>query len=263
MKEKKTKKIRILSILIFIFVLSMSLPSAASAKTVARIGGRKYSSLQSAVNAVKKGQTIKLQCNVNLNRKSLILKKKFSYTIDLNRKTISNVKTINVKAGNVIIKNGTLKLSNSSKHLACTYLSSGTKLTLQSIKYTGSFQTAGTARLCIKNGSYRDTYLYNYGQKAIVSIEGGKFASLYFIANEGYMYLRKGTFNILGAEDSGFMMENGSENNSACLYVYGGEYTFHGDGILLEGGHLYVKPAYAHWIDNVEFMGGLFCRVTS
>lgn len=56
---------------------------------------------------VKNGQTIKLQCNVNIKKKNLTVNSNVSFTIDLNKKKLSNCTNLKINAGKVTIKNGT------------------------------------------------------------------------------------------------------------------------------------------------------------
>ena len=146
MCRKREYYLKRLSVLIMILFIGFAQPiKVKAAGNVARIGRKNYKSLQTAMDAVKNGQTIKLLKNVTINSFSFgdidpfILRntKNRKYTINLNKhKLIAQSKgssgllgVLAVKKGTVTIKNGTLK--------GIITIGKKATLNLSNIKYSG------------------------------------------------------------------------------------------------------------------------------
>ena len=86
--EKAMKHVKKYAILfLMVFALALMTNTKAEAATVAKIGGRSYSSLKTAIRRVRNNQTIKLMRNVTL-KKQLVISNNKKFTINLNRHTI-------------------------------------------------------------------------------------------------------------------------------------------------------------------------------
>lgn len=159
MRTKKTWKRLLLAL---ICILMFSIPVSASAKTVAKIGSKKYSSLEAAIKKVKNGQTIKLQCNVTL-KKHLVLNRNVKYTINLNKKkvTMKNCASIKMQKGKVTLTNGTITTSGG------LYVNKKASLTVKSGTYKIMFFNKGT--MTVLGGTLK--YIENDGT---ATIKGGK-----------------------------------------------------------------------------------------
>lgn len=224
MELKRRNKRKMLSCLFLILAMCFCMSTSVSAKTVAKIGKKSYSSLQSAVNAVKKGQTIKLQRDVNMKKKSLTLTKNVSYTINLNKKKISNCSGIEVRKGKVTIKNGTY-VAKKSGAFGYGYLNvyKGAKATLSNMTYTGFFSVKKGGTLVINSGTYNKAYLYNYGT---AKIKNGTFKSAGYFYNGKNMTISNGSFQFVGGWDSSFCFENDGDDGKGVLTINGGTFSF-------------------------------------
>lgn len=174
--------------LIFTVILSMNV-SAAS--TEAKIGNKSYSSLQAAFNAVKNGQTVKLQKNLTIETgKKITAKKNVSFTLDLNGKTIKTGEYDWSKDGGyIVLEKGSMTVKNGTV-------------------------TGGWAMSWVGNGIY-----VKKGATLIVqskAVCGG-------IENCGTVKLQKGTIDIICNEDSNISVTGGSITGE--LVSYGGKVT--------------------------------------
>ena len=220
MKKRKTW-IALFALLIMVFAMSAS-ASAASSKTVAKIGSKKYSSLQKALNSVKKGQTIKLTKNVTLTGfNELIFKKNVKYTLNLNNKTIkhkdSGYAFFYMKKGTVTIKNGTIS--------ACTlYIQNSVKATFQNIKVTAPKGYSSTTirmstkpSLTLKKCKMTKTR-FEPKDKSKLTISGGNYASVCNYGT-GTVTINSGTFQAISNGAKGkTVINNATINNKENLY---------------------------------------------
>lgn len=218
MKNKGAVFVKIL-LLTLLGVMLLGIPISASAKTVATIGSKKYSSLKTAIAKVKRGQTIKLRTNVTLSDE-LDLNKNTTYTIDLNKKKIKAASDsspyFNLNKGRLTLKNGTVE--------AKLYVEKGATLTIQS----GTYQNlTNFGKTTIKNGKFTNkkkflnTVINNYNkltiEKATVrSYEGHCIENSF----ESTMTIKGGTY-----KDAS---KDGGQNvitNSGTLFIKGGTIT--------------------------------------
>lgn len=262
MLKRKRSLIALLLILIMTFALSLTV-SAASSKTVAKIGSKNYSSLQQALDSVKKGQTIKLMKNVTLSNVSDVLyfKRNVKFTLNLNKKTIKHKSSsyyyFFVRKGNITIKNGTInapavqvdnnanvtfqnvKLTDSDNTPELE-LFSNAKATLKKCKIpTLRLEAYDKSKLTITDGTYGD--VWNMGN-GTVTIQNGTFQQIHNNGN-GKTLIKNGKIKISDATDTfyrigvnkGSMIINNmnyiggtagiSVDNGAVLNIKGGTYT--------------------------------------
>ncbi|MCC8066324.1 MAG: hypothetical protein LIO94_04390 [Clostridiales bacterium] len=182
-------------ILPFLFAMLISgmfsATTFAASKTVATIGSKSYTSLQDAVDAVKKGQTIKLQKNVSYSVSAatasgwmtvgsktyylgsvLDLDRDTTYTLDLNKHTIKckGYAYIHLTDGKVTIKNGTI---TSTKQTDVLDVEKGVKLTTSNLKLKGSIINDGS--IVVKSTTING-HLGNYST-GTVTVKSGKIIS--------------------------------------------------------------------------------------
>lgn len=223
MKKRKTW-IALFALLIMVFAMSAS-ASAASSKTVAKIGSKKYSSLQKALNSVKKGQTIKLTKNVTLTSvNQLTFKKNVKYTLNLNNKTIkhkdSGFSFFYMEKGTVTIKNGTIS--------ACTlYIQNSAKATFQNVKLTApkgysstTIRMSSKPSLTLKKCKMTKTRIEPYN-KSKLTISGGSYESIWNYGTET-VTINSGTFQQIYNEAKGkTVINNATINNEENLCPLG------------------------------------------
>lgn len=218
--KKKMSLTALLTILIMVFALNFNV-SAASSKTVAKIGSKSYTSLQKAISSVKSGQTIKLQKNVSLLNSTdptLSLKKNTKYTLNLNNKTIT-CSYCDISKGTVTIKNGKLKAggistknsakvtlqnvqlktpSNYSSTRVTSY--SKSKLTFKNSKMTSArIETRDKSSLSISGGTYKSVWNYSTGS---ITINNGTFSQIYN-ASKGKTTIKNASINA-GTNDNSY-----------------------------------------------------------
>ncbi len=160
----------------FVLVLS-AVPAVAASSTVATIGSKNYSSLAKAISAVKDGQTIVLKKSVTYSKSLSISKSGKSFTIDLNKKTITfkSGSYLYLKKGTVTIKNGKIKQKAKTE------------------QYGTVVRVAKNAKLVVKSGTYHGMFT-NYGT---LSIQNGTFTSygeIIYNHSSGTVTITKGTF---------------------------------------------------------------------
>ena len=190
--EEKRKRMRKLWVVAILAMVLLSIPASASAKTVAKIGNKKYSSLEQAVSKVKKGQTIKLQANIVLSRTSqVVLNRNTTYTIDFNKKKIKGSLGIRIKKGKVTFKNGNVE---------------------------GILRVDKGASLSIKGGSYQN--LVNYGTTSITSgnFANNKVNASDVVENYGKLTIKKATIKSYKA----FCLEN---QKKGSMTIKGGTFS--------------------------------------
>lgn len=187
-----------------ISVLLGTTSMAASSGTVATIGSKKYTSLESAVKAVKSGQTIVLKKNVSYSSAVSISRSGVSFKLNLNEHTITfkGSAALVVKKGTVTISNGTIKTTNQTGY--ALKVRSGAVVKISSGTYKGQILNEGT--MTVTGGTFTsvnksrdlDTVL-NTGlitNKGTMTIKGGTFngGKNQTILNKGTMKIYDGTF---------------------------------------------------------------------
>lgn len=191
--KSNLKRTFTLMLLTMLCILLLGAPvSAASKKTVATIGKKKYTSLQAAVKKVKNGQTIKLKRNIVLEE-SIYVDRNVKFTIDLNKKKITenNCSALFVNKGTVTLKNGTFQ--------------SGIGIFIEK---------KGT--LNIKSGSY-GMYVSNSGK---LNISGG---TVHYIDNMGTLKVSGGkiTYGIRCSGKSSLTVTGGKIYQDASAWGMG------------------------------------------
>ena len=223
----KSKKTIVLLITVMLVIFSSF---TTMAKTVAKIGGTSYSSLQKAADAVKKGQTIKLVSDVKLNS-DIDFQKKTKYTLNLNKHKI-HTKTwysVRISAGSVTIKNGTVYAPIRIREKASVTVTSGTYKRRKGDSGNILFDNSG--KLTIKGGSFNGSSTA-VGKKSSLKITGGKFsctesASMPFNTRDGCKAtISGGSFK-------------GDVSNGGTMTISGGTFT----SISNSGGKLTIKKA--------------------
>ena len=200
-KKEKT----VISLLLAALLCAL-LGTAVFAATAAKIGNKKYASLQDAFNNVKSGQTIVLQANIKLNDEYVELNKKGKFTLNLNKKTISMLHNgqISVQQGNLTIMNGQMKKTTRTGRLLYSE-GPGAVVTIKDGTYEGSLCASGKGKLIINGGTFRSLKTNN--------------VSLISLADYGEAVINKGKFS---GGDANALIE---VLNSSSLTINGGNFT--------------------------------------
>ncbi|MCC8046863.1 MAG: hypothetical protein LIP12_15505 [Clostridiales bacterium] len=239
---KKVRKLLLpLLMAMLVSVLFGSAATAASSGTVAKIGSKKYTSLDAAFKAAKNGETIVLQKNVTYSSILSVSRSGKSITLNLNGYTVTFKKNtyLYVKKGTVTIKNGTIKQKSA--------------VAVDEGVPTGVvIRTAKNGTVKITGGTYTGELL-NYGN---MTISGGTFTNVktaklngsYYlysnlITNKGTMEIKKGTFDKKGVTDadvSGNYMSpldlSKVVENDGTLKISGGSFTSNGGYFIANSG---------------------------
>ena len=182
-----------LTMFLLVFLLGLNV---CAASPVAQIGSKKYTSLEKAFSAVKKGQTITLKKNTTINGDLKIKLGKKSATLNLNKKNLT------VK-GSFNLYSGTLTISGNGK-LATKQIKNAGALTLKNGTVNGSVVNSG--KFTMDNGTL------NYSKNLMYAI----------YAKGGTVTINKGTVNykrrFLSEEDG---VQNAEVNNGAAIMVVG------------------------------------------
>ncbi|MDY3920419.1 MAG: hypothetical protein SOZ59_15735 [Candidatus Limivivens sp.] len=234
--------------------------NVSAAGTVAKIGSKKYSSLQAAVNKVKQGQTIKLQKDLKVQPKTLrdsvfTVNRKVSFTLDLNKHTLTCVGTyarIYINKGFVTIKNGTMKRVNNSRYSGGgqIFVEKGAKLEIKSGTYRNMEVINNGGTVNISGGTYLLTENFgftNAGGK--MTFSGAKVTSSSVcdaIANQeswddqkSVLYIKSGTFTTTRKSNTG---GNRFLSNKGTVVITGGTFTStKGTCLLANGGTMTIK----------------------
>ena len=178
-KMKRTLKLVLLALMC---TLLLGISTSASAKTVASIGSKNYSSLQSAIKAVKNGQTIQLKSNVTITE-TIKMNRNVKFTLNLNKKKITskNCSALAITKGTVTLKNGTIKSSmgifvekkatlNIKSGTYNCYISSCGKLNVSGGTIKGVSNDRGT--MTMKGGKIKYG-IYCTGKNSSLTITGG------------------------------------------------------------------------------------------
>lgn len=176
-----------LTMFLLVFLLGLNV---CAASPVAQIGSKKYSSLEKAFSAVKKGQTITLKKNTTINGNLKIKLGKKSATLNLNKKKLT------VK-GSFNLYSGTLTISGNG-NLTTKQIKNAGALTLKNGTVNGSVVNSG--KFTMDNGTL------NYSKDLMYAIH----------TKGGTVTINKGTVNykrrFVGYEDGNKIPEltNGS-----------------------------------------------------
>ncbi len=240
----KRKLMKMLMLMALCLLVCGSVASAKSS-TVAKIGSKKYSSLESALNAVKKGQTITLQKNV-VAKGEIISKKNVKFTLDLNKHTLSNANEITypdveTAHGVLCIKKGNVTLKNGKIHDAIR-VEKGAKLTIQSGTYE-QLLNFGTAVI------NEATFSPKVGQ-ALYNVKKGKLTinNVTVKSDKGALYQKAGTVVIKGGTFR--------SGNACTLYFLGGKATVAGGSFTNNSSS--TVTAYAAPGASLTITGGSF-----
>ena len=233
-------------------VVLLGISTAAASPTVATIGRKKYTSLEAAVQAVKKGQTIKLAKNIRMDDYfNLYLDKKVAYTIDLNKKKIifkeskSNPYQVCINKGKVTIKNGTI--------IGKIRVDKGAILKIVSGNCRGleNYGTITIANATIQNKNMTTDVIENSGKltikKAKITSYGG-----YLIRNkEGAKFtIKNGTYKKAVDDSSALIWNSGVVNISGGKFY--GRHSVHEPcmitniekGKVTISGGVFINPSY-------------------
>ena len=182
-----------LTMFLLVFLLGLNV---CAASPVAQIGSKKYTSLEKAFSAVKKGQTITLKKNTTINGDLKIKLGKKSATLNLNKKNLT------VK-GSFNLYSGTLTISGNGKLTTKQIKNAGT-LTLKNGTVNGSVVNSG--KFTMDNGTL------NYSKDLMYAI----------YAKGGTVTINKGTVNykrhFVGYEEGNKIPE---KTNGAAIIATG------------------------------------------
>ena len=128
-------KKRILTVLLAVcLVFALGTVTALADDTVAKIGDTPYTDLSTAFNAVKDGETIVLQKDVELTSRLEIRKDKtdvVSFTLDLNNRKLSrNGTVLDIYNSDITIENGTIETTYTSGGTMAIFCNSNVDLTI-------------------------------------------------------------------------------------------------------------------------------------
>ena len=182
-----------------ILFLFCSTPAVSASTPEAKIGSKNYSTLQSAVNSARAGQTITL-CSTVKTKKSVQLKKK-NITIDFAGKKYTYTATgvaFRIDGGSVTFKN--MKITSSS---GAATIEKDSKVTFVNGEIKGYILNRGTA-VC-KDGSYAGAgHLNKMAAPAFYNIGTLKICQGYYsgsgrmiLWNSGKCTIEGGTFSVI------------------------------------------------------------------
>lgn len=149
-----------------VMVMICCLPAAAAGKSVAAIGGKKYTSLESAVKSAKSGQTIKVLSDITTTscvgiKKNVVIDfagKRYTYN--------GYAQAFDISKGKVTLKNGVLNAGNLVRiHRKAEVIVSG-----KNGKYNGLWENEG--KLSIAEGTFtnaNNNVIINYGGNVKIS----------------------------------------------------------------------------------------------
>lgn len=260
----KRKKQLALWFLTFICVLMCGIPVSAAKTPVAKIGSKKYYSIQSAVDSVKNGQTIKLQKNIKLSEQIFKLERKVSFTLDLNKHKIQcggNYCEMELKKGSVTIKNGSIigLKTNQSKKGASVWVQKGAKLSIKSgsyknfsvSNYGGTVSaTGGTFRFELDDQRYISGFINHNGKMTLSGIKfysnvpNGAIWNGYATDGTASLTIKSGTYKSTStSEDADALVQSSGKGKTAA--ILGGSFSSKGDDccIFMNSGTMTVKNA--------------------
>lgn len=271
----KRKKTCMMLFLIVSVVCMMS--TNVLAASVAKIGAKKYKTVQSAVNAAKDGQTVKILKAVSTSKPVTVSKK--NITIDFAKKKY----TFRSAKGDAFqLKSGSLTFRNMNLVSKCNAVNvgSGAKLTILSGSSTGCITNRGT--LLVKNGKFQgagsgydeEDYsidfpaIMNYGSLTVLKgTFTGKNRPL--IVNYSQAFLKGGSYIGTHTDKYGYNTILDNEGSSDCIMViksgkFKGEIfndcSGHGQLMILGGTFTAdnKEPALRNFNGRVLIAGGTF-----
>lgn len=263
MNTRKKGMILFTCILLLTAMLGMTSFAAASQKTAAAIGSKQYTSLDAAVKAVKKGQTIKVTKNITTSDTLAINKSKVSFTIDFGKKTYKYTGkdyAIRLNKGNVTIKNAKMTVSTGK----ALYVKSGASATVSSGTFTGNGNSSTWDKIMDRG------LFYNCGTLTVKggTIKAGKNAAVH---NKGTLKVTGGTFSSsLPLKDNSYPVDSGAlllnYKEKGKITVSGGTFTanvnvfFNGGSLTIKGGTFTSAKGSALWNTHaaVTISGGTF-----
>lgn len=226
---KKVRKWGRLLLVMLICMFCWSTAAQAASKAAATIGKTKYATVQKAISAVKKGQTIKLQKNIVLKESLIIPKKKFTW--DLNRHTVKAGKNKRLsiyfmKGSNVTLKNGTIKGKDWNPWYSTTVsdidisIAQGAKLMMVN---ADCFDVNNRGTLVLKKVTCEGELANNTGAaKAKMTIKSGKFHILFngggkvTIENGSFEERESGESAILNQDKTKMIIKNATVSGTVC-----------------------------------------------
>jgi hypothetical protein len=262
----KMYKKHLLPVVLFLMICLLALPMSAMAASkstpAAMIGNKSYATLQAALKAVGKNQTIKLMRDVTANG-YIKADRNVSFTLDLNKKTLKEgydeendiIGTLLISKGNITIQNGTISADTvigknavvTLKNCKANSVNSSGKLTVKSGTY-GSLDNRGTAK--IENGKI--TYIEQSGNgkmtienvtseglavgKGTVTIKGGKFN---LDGDSSITIDKKATLNIEGGTFTSAVKSESDATSTSCLIFNEGTLSIR-KGTLKTSGYMQV-----------------------
>lgn len=280
MDTKRKGLILILCTLLLTVMVGMTAFAATNKKTAATIGNKQYTSLEAAVKAVKKGQTIKVTKSITTSETLAISKSKVNFTIDFGKKTYKYTGddyAIRVNKGTVTIKNAKMTVSKgkaiyvkkgaSATISSGTFAGNGSSSTWEDIVDRGLFYNCGTMN--IKGGTVKagkNVAVHNLGT---MSIFGGTFSSTLTLKDNSeprgsgaliYNYQEKGKLTVCGGT---FTAKVNALTNGGSLTVKGGTFTSSKASALwnmhatatINGGTFVSKGDWAALMNTSDYMG--------
>lgn len=281
MNRKKRGLVLLLCTLLLTLMFGTTVFAASSKKTVAKIGSREYTSLNAAVKAVKKGQTIKVTKGISASGTVTINRPKVNFTIDFGKHTYKYTSTgyaFKVNQGTVTIKNANVTASKGK----LMYVEKGAKTVISSGSMKGiMIENRGT--LTVKGGTFTGSgssssweqilekgLFYNYGTMTVSggTVKAGKNVAVH---NKGTLKITGGTFqtslvlkNNSDPVSSGALILNYLNNGK--ITVTGGTFTsdvitfFNGGALTIKGGTFTSKRVSPVWNTHstVKITGGTF-----
>lgn len=231
MEKERTRnggnQLRRLFLAVFVltlFCVAMLSMTAFAASPAAKIGSKSYSTLQAAFNAVKRGQTIKLQKNLTIKAgKAITMKRNVKFTLDLNRKTITTGENPSAKGGYLVLKKGTMTLKNGRVAGILDndgiYVYKGATLIVQNKAVCTNIENKGTVKL--QKGKV--AYLSN-SSTGTVSVTGGSIVAKMDISGKVTIKKVKMTGRIFADQDATLTISGGTfkgDSNYSILYGNG------------------------------------------
>lgn len=218
-------------------LLSMTAFAAKGDKSAASIGSKRYPSLEAAVKAVKKGQTIKVTKDITVSDTLTFNKPKVNFTIDFGKhryKYTGSDYAIRPNKGTVTIKNAKVTALKGK----ALYIKSGVSVTIASGAFTGSGSSDSWEEILDKG------LFYNCGTLTVKggTFKAGKNAAVH---NKGVLKISKGTFstslplkNDEEPTSSGALILNYKDKGR--ITVSGGTFTA-AVNVFFNGGSLTIK----------------------
>ena len=281
---KKNKKILLTILMLLTLTFTVSVTTQAASSTVAKIGNKKYTSLQKAINAVKNGQTIKVTKNISTRKffAAEIDKPGMSFTIDFQNHTYKATDKnylLYIMAGNVTLKNA--KFNGYTHSRSLIYVQKGAKLTIKNGTYK-KIAIENDGFLTINGGTFvegtpGDSGLQDIGiifSTKSLKITGGTFMGRTVNCNGGKASITGGTFTytlnertIQNSSSSTLTISGGKFTNKYCvlqnsgtLTVTGGTFSSTSKGASL----IYLKGGSMTKLKGGTFIGKsgshLYCK---